>query len=475
MKKSSKRVLTFWSNFLFSTLALIGVLVILNLVSTKSYFMKDLTEEKLFTLSDQTLKVLEELDRKSAEENKEVKITAFLREGEEITTKFEQLTKLYGFNSKRLSWEIADPEKKPRLAAYYQVKTLGTVVVEFGDKQYKVEIDMTKPESLEEVITNTLVKIARGVETRVCFTEGQGEREPNSAEPNGISIFAEELKKQGYQVGRIRIWEADPFSQCDIVLVVGPVKKYTDSEKNRLSEYLLSGGRAIFFIDPEGEDFADILDAWGIGVDSGLVVDPSSRMYGASPAMPVITEFSNENPITKDFKFAVIMAVARRVHIKKNVQGLKGTEIMRTSSAAWEEMDWKNRREVEFNEGVDVKGPIPVAVAAEGIPGTAGGQVAYGTMQNPTTVQARLVVFGDSDFITNGFINIKGNLDVALNAVEWVAEKESLISIRPKERKRRTIVVTPEQIETLRNLLLFVMPPVFFVLAFFAYVRKRRL
>ena len=476
MRKSYKRGVTFWTNFLISSASLIGVLAILNLASTKFYFIKDMTEEKIHTLSEQTQKVLKELDRKAEEEGKEIEILAFMREGDEITLKFEQLMKLYDFKSKKLKWEIIDPERKPRIAASYQVKTLGTVIVKFGDKEYKIELDISDPSTnIEETITNTLVKIARGVEPRVCFVEGQGERNPNSTDKDGISVFAEALRKEGYKVGRIRIWEEDPFSQCDIVLIVGPVKNYADPELNRISEYLLTGGRAIFFIEPEGEDFQEIFETWGIGLDSGIIVDPTSRMFGASPAMPVITEFSNEHPITRDFRFAVIMPFARRVYIKKRVQGVKGTELIRTTPNAWVEMDWKGKREVEFNGGKDIKGPIPLAVAIEGIPGTEGGQVAYGTMQNPATVQARIVVFGDSDFISNAFINIKGNMDIALNSVEWVAEKEALISIRPKQRKRRTIVITPEEINTLRNILIFAMPSVFFVLAFLAYFRKKKL
>ena len=45
----------------------------------------------------------------------------------------------------------------------------------------------------------------------------------------------------------------------------------------------------------------------------------------------------------------------------------------------------------------------------------------------------RLVVIGDSDFVTNRHIQNGGNGDLFLNAVNWLAEEEHLISIRPKK------------------------------------------
>jgi ABC-type uncharacterized transport system involved in gliding motility auxiliary subunit len=34
--------------------------------------------------------------------------------------------------------------------------------------------------------------------------------------------------------------------------------------------------------------------------------------------------------------------------------------------------------------------------------------------------ETRMVVFGDSDFVTNGYLGIPGNRDLFLNAVNWL-------------------------------------------------------
>ena len=47
--------------------------------------------------------------------------------------------------------------------------------------------------------------------------------------------------------------------------------------------------------------------------------------------------------------------------------------------------------------------------------------------------ETRIVVFGDSDFVANGYLGIPGNRDLFLNTVNWLAQQENLISIRPRD------------------------------------------
>ncbi len=476
MPKITKREISFWSNFGLSFVLLIGILVVVNLISNKYYVLKDLTEEKLLSISDQTKKILKELDSKAKSENKKLEIIAFMREGDEETREFERLMKQYEYNSKSIKWEIIDPEKKPQLATKYEVKTLGTVVISYGEKTIKVDISaQDQNKTPESQISNAILKIVRVIEPKVCFTEGHGEKDPNDTEILGISKLAEFLKNEGFQVGKIRTWDPTPIeSVCDLIIVAGPQLGFTPSEITKISDYLMTGGRAIFLSDPDSKDnISEIVKLWGIELDNSLVIDLASRAIGASPAHPVIVNYDEEHPITKDFRFGVLMRTARRVFTTKNISGVDATEIAKTSENSWADFDWQSGQ-VKLDPQ-DIRGPVPVAAAASGIPGTKGGEAVYGTLQNPVTTQARLVVFGDSDFISNGMIEILGNKDLILNAVNWVAERGELISIRPRERKTRTLVLTPKNISTIRNIFLFALPTIFFALAVVMYIRKRKL
>ena len=55
----------------------------------------------------------------------------------------------------------------------------------------------------------------------------------------------------------------------------------------------------------------------------------------------------------------------------------------------------------------------------------------------PSKPETRIVVFGDSDFVANGYLGIPGNKDLFLNTVNWLAQQENLISIRPRDPEDR--------------------------------------
>ena len=78
---------------------------------------------------------------------------------------------------------------------------------------------------------------------------------------------------------------------------------------------------------------------------------------------------------------------------------------------------------VKYDEGVDLVGPVPLAVVATG-----------------NTTNARLVVFGDSDFATNAYYGFYGNSDMIVNSIDWAAKEEKLISLTPKTTVTRTLV-----------------------------------
>ena len=96
----------------------------------------------------------------------------------------------------------------------------------------------------------------------------------------------------------------------------------------------------------------------------------------------------------------------------------------------------------------DIDGPVSLAAAvsaaateaAPADPATDGGDA--------PKPESRLVVIGDSDFASNRWLGIAGNRDLFLNAVNWLAQQENLISIRPKDPEDRRITLTADQERT---------------------------
>ena len=87
--------------------------------------------------------------------------------------------------------------------------------------------------------------------------------------------------------------------------------------------------------------------------------------------------------------------------------------------------------------------------------------------------ESRIVVAGDSDFVANNAIGIQGNQDLFLNAVNWLAQQENLIAIRPRDAQDRRITLTADQQQWIMLLSLLVIPGLVFAAGGFTWWRRR--
>jgi ABC-type uncharacterized transport system involved in gliding motility auxiliary subunit len=92
--------------------------------------------------------------------------------------------------------------------------------------------------------------------------------------------------------------------------------------------------------------------------------------------------------------------------------------------------------QTQFEPSEDIKGPVDIAVAS--------------VMLSPPdsssrAPESRVVVFGDSDFAGNSNLRLSGNRDLLLNTVNWLAEAEDMISIRPADDLQQPVLLTATQ------------------------------
>ena len=100
----------------------------------------------------------------------------------------------------------------------------------------------------------------------------------------------------------------------------------------------------------------------------------------------------------------------------------------------------------QFNEGEDLKGPVPIAVAAERDAAAQEG------------ARTRLVVIGDSEFLIDGQLSNLGNRDFLLGGVFWLLEQEQRIGIGPKTLEALKLNLTGKQLSNILWLSLLGMP-----------------
>ncbi|MBI4925448.1 MAG: GldG family protein [Bdellovibrio sp.] len=430
-----------------TTLLVLGIIGVVNYVSFHYPFKWDLTKNKLYTLSDQTKKLVKEL-------KSPVKAISFSRPAEREPTR--QLLENYKSISSKFEIEFIDPDKEPmrvnQIASGKKYK-MGFVQLVFGTRDQKIE------DPNEEKITNALMKLLKEKPPTFCATTGHGEKNFNSTEQDGYDSIKKGLSQQSYEFSEISLVQEGKIPEkCDSVAIIGSTKGFFPQELKIIKDYLSNGGRLVIALDlnMKGEDFASdlypILLDWHIKPVKALIVDPLSKIFNLDASVPMIQTYSSENTITRDFgkvhqsffPLSMPLEIAPNTPTEMTVHWLA-----QTMPTSWGATDMKELAtgKVRKVEGKDKSGPLNIAVAVEGK-----------LKDSKATKKTRLVVFGTSQFANNMFGRNGVNADFFLNSVSWLVEDESVISIRAKEAEQGRVELTQTQATTIFWLVFLIIP-----------------
>ncbi|MEP7271199.1 MAG: Gldg family protein [Acidobacteriota bacterium] len=282
----------------------------------------------------------------------------------------------------------------------------------------------------------------------ICFLDGHGEKALTDSEGEGYSSIDANLKKENYETKAVSlVTMSEVPSDCAVLVVAGPKRPLLQPEVAMIGKYLDGGGKALLLLDPDTDtQLTEVLKAWNVDVGNNTVIDVSAagQMFGGGPYAPLVLTYG-QHPITKDFvRTMTIFPFARSVKVgEASGSGVSGATLLTTSEASWGESEMKAGGTPQYDEGKDLKGPVTLGVAVS---------------KSVVGKEARLVVIGDSDFAANRAIGFQRNGDLFLNSVNWLAQDEDLISIRPKSQTNRRVDLSASQQNLLFWLFVLVMP-----------------
>jgi ABC-type uncharacterized transport system involved in gliding motility auxiliary subunit len=418
IRESSRRRSTkLGANTTMMTLAVIAIIGFANFLGYRHHKRIDLTTEKLYSLSDQTRKIVSDL-------KKDVRVVLFDQDDRQGLG--DQM-KEYRNLSSHFSFERIDPQKNFEATKQFKITQqlqLGDVIVVCGDRTEKPK------DTTEQSIINAIIKVTRDSLKKICFVEGHGEKKLSSTnEGDGYGVVDKTLKTENYETKTINLVSTnDVPSDCDVLVLAGPKQSLFPQEASAIGRYLEKGGKAMLMIDPDTDPkLDDVLHAWGIQLGNNTVVDTSavSQFFQMGAGVPVVRSYA-AHPITRDFGSTMTLFPLSRSVESTPGSGSSNADLLKTSEDSWAQADVKDGK-VQFVEGRDKKGPITLGVASSKTEGDK---------------EARLVVIGDSDFAANQFFTIQRNGDLFMNSINWLAQDEDLISIRPKNASDRRVSMT---------------------------------
>jgi ABC-type uncharacterized transport system involved in gliding motility auxiliary subunit len=449
----SQRSSQLGTNTLILSLAVLAILALLNFAGSRHHKRFDLTTEKLYTLSEQTKRVVGGLQS-------DLTIVRFDKTSDPA---LDDLMAEYKNLSPHLKFQNVDPQKKPEVAKEYGVTREKDVVIAYNTRKAPLEPG-ARGEFSEEDITSAILKVTRDSQKLVCFVTGHGEKSLTDSEARGYAFVDQGLKKEAYLTKTVNLVSENGVpADCSALVIAGPTQAFFPQEAEMVAKYLAENGKALIEVDPDTDPKLDaVFQAWNVKVGSDLVIDASGvgRLFGTGPVVPLVVDYG-ASPITKNLQGGMtFFPLARTVMIAdRSKSDPQNTALLNTSARSFTIPGLKQgQKEIVFDPKTGIAGPLSLGVAG-------------GSKRGDKV--ARLVVIGDSDFAANQWVTLQHNGDLFFNIVNWLSEDENLISIRPKTMTNRRVTLTEAQSAALHWIDLFILPGLFILSGAYIWWKRR--
>jgi ABC-type uncharacterized transport system involved in gliding motility auxiliary subunit len=470
------------------TLGLVGVLIALGYFSARYPLRFDLTEAGLHSLSEQTVTMLQRLE-------KPVRIVFF---HDPLMRETVELYELMAAHSERVRVEFHDPTLNPAQARMLGVQFAGTAILQSEGRQLQIHGQS------ETDIANGILRVSQGAKQLICFLDGHGEADPFSLESHdhlegtadhshglgaqyvlherhGLAKARHGLEALHYKVEKMSLIQSqDTLSACALLVVAGPKTALLPAEIEAIRGYLAAGGNGFFMLDPfVTTGLEPVLRESGIVLDNTIVIDRASH-YWADISAPAVTSY-NRHQITRDLPLTFYPGVRSLSPTPQRVPGVAVVPLVNASKTSYGETD---PGRAQFAQNEDLPGPATLMAIVNRRPITPGSADATplslkvasppsDVTRTAVSARSRMAVVGDSDFATNSFFHVLGNGNLFLNTVNYLVAQENLIGLEPRTYDLPRLNMTNRQLKGTFFLSVILMPAVLALLGLAVWWRQR--
>lgn len=417
-----------WLNARVFTAAVIGALVLLNVIAARFPWRYDTTLAKSLTLAPETKAVLAELPGT-------VKALGFYTGDSPGEQHLTDLLREYAAASKgKFSWQLVNPAPNLSLVQRYDVSTPGTTVLIYGAKHEKLDqwdvVGDVGPAggpqvTGEQALTNGLLRLTAARSPKAYFVDGHGEKE--------LIALQKHLHDGGYtpQPLNFATQPAVP-ADADLLVIAGPMRDFAQRETDLLGRWADQKGGKLLVMLPTGQHLPRLeawLKTWGVTARNDIVVDPvRNYLYDAAAPVPDYRTHPITSRVAKA-RMGMVLAGARSLTHDPKQQGLTTySELLISTGKAWGET---NLKEPARKDAQDTAGPLTMGIA-----------VTRARSESPAKPEARLVVIGSAAIATDDALQLPGNLDFTMGALDWLADMGDAVTIRAREALAAPLFLT---------------------------------
>lgn len=352
-----------------------------------------------------------------------------------------------------ITLRFIDPRQQPALARRLNIHPRGEIVVSHNGRFEKLQ-------RIDELhMSNALMRLSTRPDKWIAFLTGHGERSPFSNAVHGLSRFALRLRQRGLRVQPLDLTRTPVIPDNTSVLVIAsPRKPLSNDESRIIRRWLARGGNLLWLGDPGSATPGELADSLGIRFLPGTILTPPAP--GAptrNPALVIVNRYA-DHALTRNLQQATIFPFSRAL-IAFPAHRWQPVTLLQSSLRSWTETGDLRRPPLRYDPGSSERpGPLAIAVALE---------------RRRDGRSQRVVVTGDSDFISNAWLVNGGNAELGLNMIHWLAHDDRRLAITPVTIDDVSLALD-DGLATLYGIVFPFVIPALLLLAGFLIQRHRR-
>ncbi len=368
----------------------------------------------------------------------------------------------------------------------------------------------------EEKLTNAISSVSSKNQPALYFLTGHGELSIDDESADGMGLLKNDLYAANFDVKTIDLSVSSTIpNECSVLVVAGPKQPIPKEQLDEIDRYLKHGGRAIIMADPPingiDSNISEVTKIWSIDMNDDIVLSKIVKQHRLSlrevlqkesvVAQTPVKFTPHPQLVPQDLRNKSDFFYGVRTLERKNIAG-KGFKLDsfilinkqqkgNTSQAIWSERNLKDLNIVldVTPKTFDLLGDTYYGNDQSNLPsfdgvndkdmvGVIGFHLTYPLDPDETakkkadkrfefvkpedriTNETRLIVIGDSDWISNrkaflanktpnplyrqAYINsyIHTSKVLFMKSLEWLANREDNIKVPPKEEITRNMFMT---------------------------------
>ncbi len=345
----------------------------------------DVTENKTNSLSKNSREILSKL-------SEPLKVDFFTAD-RNMQRSVSSIIELFQKENKNINFDVhytaLDPQEKLKLG----IQTNHNLVLTYENRKKAIDLNLAKWNEL--VFSNLIYQILQEKEQWIIFLSGHGELNPVGVENQNLSLLTTELKSKGLKVAALNLGDIGIIpDNTQLLIIAAPKTAYLSQEMSQIMTYLKHGGHLLWLYNPNAPaGFEPLAKALGIQIQTKTIIDPKSHQMGTPhPAMTIINRYP-AHPITETLESLTVFPFAAPIIATENDMGYEIKPLLTTNNAT--HLEGKAGARQSFTIGVTL---------------TKGAQ--------------RIVVLGNSHFLSNAHLQSYGNLTLATRLFDWLNENE---------------------------------------------------